>query len=264
MGTVTGNTAGGNLILVDQASMQTVEVSGNGVFSFQEQVECGHYYNIQVSSQPLNRRCSVQRGNGFVVEENVQNIRVECVAIVTSVPSPQPTAQLHEGVYSQVERQALQNWGVPSDFGWDLCYRSSQHGWSMSTARSRCTGNAALVIAVLDNGKRIGGYSQIGISSSGSFYNGYDSFLFSLTNMHKHQLKSGQNNYSYNRASNSLRWGNGHDFSLYLDSNNLGLGYCNLGPTYACRVGSYGSATCRNDFCGNYNNWRPAYVEIFN
>merc|ERR1719419_346332 len=107
---------------------------------------------------------------------------------------------------SPTERQALQNWGVPSDFGWDLCYSSSQHSWSMSMAQSRCTGSRALVIALLDNGKRIGGYSQIGIPSSGGFYNGYDSFLFSLTNMHKHQLLSGRSSTSYNRASNSLEW----------------------------------------------------------
>merc|ERR1719419_1815026 len=104
---------------------------------------------------------------------------------------------------SPTERQALQNWGVPSDFGWDLCYSSSQHGWSISTAQSRCTGSRAVVIAVLDNGKRIGGYSQIGIPSSGGHYDGYDSFLFSLTNMHKHQLLSNGNVYSYCRTSNS-------------------------------------------------------------
>jgi len=278
-GTVSGNGAGGNLILVHHANMETLEVNGNGVFAFQEQFECGHHYDVQVSSQPSNRLCSVQRGNGFIVDENVQDISIECVTLaptslpsprptvvtlVTSLPSPQPIIQVHAGALLFSERQELQNWGVPSDFGWDLCYRSSEHGWSTSTAQSRCTGNRAVVIATLDNGKRIGGYSEIGIPSSGSWYNGYDSFLFSLTNMHKHELISGQSHYSFYRSTSYLVWGGGNDWVLYLDESSLGSGYCELGYTYACRVGSLHSTECRNDFCGSYTDWTPIYVEIFN
>lgn len=262
-GTVSGN-SDGNLILVDHANAETVEITGNGVFSFQQQVECGHYYDVRVSSQSSNRECSVQRGSGFVTDENVQDIRIECVTLVTGLPTPQPTLSPTQGIYDLTERRALEAWGVPGDFEWNSCYRSNLHGWSLSTARSRCSGSRAVVFAVLDNGKRIGGYSQIGIPSSGGWYNGYDNFLFSLTNMHKHQLLSGRNGNSYLRSSSYLQWGSGSDIRLYLDSSNLRSGSCNLGATYACRVGSYGSTTCRNDFCGSYNNWIPVYVEIFN
>jgi len=263
-GTVSGN-SGGNLILVDNANAETVEITGNGVFSFQQQVECGHYYDVRVSSQSSNRECSVQRGSGFVTDENVQDIHIECVTLVTGLPTPQPTLSPTHGIYDLTERRALEAWGVPGDFEWNSCYRSNLHGWSMSTARSRCTGGRAVVFAVLDNGKRIGGYSQIGIvPSSGGYYNGYDSFLFSLTNMHKHQLLSGRNQYSYFRTSSNLSWGGGSDWRLYLNSNQLSSSDCNLGSVYACRVGSYQSSTCRNDFCGSFEDWTPVYVEIFN
>ena len=46
-------------------------------------------------------------------------------------------------------------------------------------------------------------------------------------------------------------------------------GYCNLGHDYTCRVGTdngysgYGSAACRDDFCGNYDSWKIKELEVW-
>jgi len=40
-------------------------------------------------------------------------------------------------------------------------------------------------------------------------------------------------------------------------------GYCNLGHDYACQVGSYGSSSCQNDFCGSYSSWTIQELEVW-
>ncbi|MEM7001016.1 MAG: PEP_CTERM-anchored TLD domain-containing protein [Pseudomonadota bacterium] len=112
----------------------------------------------------------------------------------------------------------------------------------------------------LDNGRIIGGYnSNSWVSSSGYDYTATGSFLFSLTNNFKHS-RYRYNYYIYNTFSYGPTWGGGHDLHI---RNDLTTGYTNLGHTYQCRVGSYGSSTCRNDFAGSNNNWAVTRLETF-
>ena len=169
------------------------------------------------------------------------------------VPLPAPAS-----LYSQYA-STIAGWASGKQFT-TLCYSKQQHGASSSAFHSRCDGRgASLTIMRLSTGKIIGGYTSASWSSSSSYYNDSNAFLFSITNSFKHTLRS-CSNVMYRHASYGPTFGGGHD--LRIDSNMNG-GYCNLGHTYNCRTGSYGSTTCRNDFCGSYNGWTVAEFEVW-
>ena len=102
----------------------------------------------------------------------------------------------------------------------------------------------------MTSGKLIGGYASHSWRSSPSNYFGNSSsFLFSLTNNYKHSHYR-YTNYLYSYSSYGPTWGGGHDFMTGSGTFSSGT-YCNLGHNYRCRTGSYGSGTCRSDFCGS-------------
>ena len=164
---------------------------------------------------------------------------------------------------SEAEGDQINAWLGTPDQGWLLCYRRSTDGTSTSTFHSQCDNKGATVtIITLTNGKKIGGYAASQWNHTG--YTGNSSnFLFSLTNNFKH-IPPGTNTgpyYQYSHLSFGPTFGGGHDFYTNLGSSSSST-YCNFGFTYQCRVGAFGSTTCRNDFCGEY---RPtlADVEVF-
>ncbi len=89
------------------------------------------------------------------------------------------------------------------------------------------------------------------------------SFLFSLTDNYQVQHCTGQHGCGtpqYNVNHYGPTFGGGHDWHV---AGGMNGGYCNLGHDYACQVGSYGSSTCRNDFCGNYESWTINDIEVW-
>jgi len=166
-------------------------------------------------------------------------------------------------LYSGAERDAMVSWGVPSNFLWRQCYRATEHGWNFATSRNRCSSDVVFIV-VLDNGKRIGAYVASGLSTTNSYVSNSNTFLFSLTNMFKHSMISGKQGTSFliSTSSKDYNFGGGNDLEFNLESRSSG--YCHLGHTYSCRRGTYQSAECRNDFCGSYNSWTLAEVEIYN
>ena len=94
--------------------------------------------------------------------------------------------------------------------------------------------------------------------SSGVYTRSATNFLFSLTNGFRHDLKSA---YSYLHAQVNARsygpaFGGGNDFGI---NSGMHVGMCNVGNTYACRVGADtwatscengGDCICQHDFCG--------------
>ena len=160
---------------------------------------------------------------------------------------------------------------------WKLCYRKSTDQGDSGTFHSKCNGKGDTVtVATLDSGKVIGGYAGCSWYSKQTYnYQCGGSFLFSLTNGHKYNKRTyhigDSASFSYNywihdHSSHGPTWGGGHDWHV---STNMTTGYCNLGHDYTCRVGTdngysgYGSAACRDDFCGNYDSWKIKELEVW-
>ncbi|CAJ1384734.1 unnamed protein product [Effrenium voratum] len=146
--------------------------------------------------------------------------------------------------------------------GWTLCYRKSTHGGTGSTWHSQCNNKGKTIsIIKLSTGRVIGGMTSIPWKGANSRYwsSSYGKgALFSLTNSFLHTVKN-TNYVTYDRADYGPCFGGGHDFVIY----NTWGGYCNIGHSYNCRVGSYAKSDCRNDFCGNYNSWSVQELETY-
>jgi hypothetical protein len=158
----------------------------------------------------------------------------------------------------------LNSWANSPGQVWTLCYQKSVHGNSSSTFHSNCDSYSNTIsVAELDSGVLMGGYSGGGWSGTG-WQSDSTNFLFSLTRGYRIMAGTGPHgtmSYAqYNSSNYGPTFGGGHDW--YVNSSMTG-GHCNLGHTYACQSGSYGSTTCRNDFCGNYSSWTITELEVW-
>ncbi|HCP45818.1 MAG TPA: hypothetical protein DIU15_07240, partial [Deltaproteobacteria bacterium] len=127
---------------------------------------------------------------------------------------------------------------------------------------SQCDGwSPTVVVAQLSTGRLIGGYSTASWGGGGncSYQGSSNNFLFSLTNSFKHDnIATAYPQYSCH--SHGTTFGGGHDWHM---NTHLEGGYCNLGHSYACRVGQYGDDECRNDFCGSHTSWTITELEVW-
>ncbi|RMG89336.1 MAG: hypothetical protein D6706_21530, partial [Chloroflexi bacterium] len=80
-------------------------------------------------------------------------------------------------------------------------------------------------------------------------------FLFNLTEGNRFSLLSGGNQgiATYHSSSYGPTFGGGHDVYFNSNMNSSSTGHSNLGYTYDCVIGSYGSSTCREALTGEYN-----------
>jgi hypothetical protein len=124
-------------------------------------------------------------------------------------------------------------------------------------------------VTVLSNnlGRVIGGYASQSWNSYANWYGDANSFLFSLTNQFRHTAGGITSNYLlFGYGPYGPTWGGGHD--LYINGA-LTSGYCNLGYSYRCRVGTYGwsmgvfDPTCAADLCGSYDSWTINELEVW-
>jgi hypothetical protein len=160
----------------------------------------------------------------------------------------------------------INQWIGNANQSWSLCYHMGAggkvDGTSTQTFHARCDNRGPTVtIASLNSGAQLmGGYASQSWNQSCNYFGDSNSFLFSLTNSFKHAWLQ-YSYYLYTCNGNyGPTWGGGHDFSLAPSTNVIGTGaYCNLGHTYNCRVGTYGSAQCQNDLCGRY---QPAVDDV--
>lgn len=161
------------------------------------------------------------------------------------------------------ETQMIQinSWTGTPNQKWNLCYKMTTHGTSTSTFHTNCDNKGPTITVALLNQSQsherlIGGYASTSWTSVSSGYFGTaSSFLFSLTHNYKHDWYQNSNYLYRNGTSYGPTFGGGHDLLLGSGGvmNTTNGSYCNIGHTYRCRTGSYGSATCRDDFCGTYN-----------
>eukprot|EP00494_Astrolonche_serrata_P034538 UN34807 len=161
------------------------------------------------------------------------------------------------------QKQQINEW-IGEENTWSLCYRKSIHTETSEIMHKNCDNTGATVTIVhLSTGKLIGGYAPPNTwNSCGCYINRSEAFLFSLTNNFKHEIYQNHGNAIYSHSGYGPTWGGGHDFHIS-GGNNLDGGYCALGHTYRCRLGTTGSSECRNDFCGSYNTWKVLNFEVF-
>merc|ERR1712086_923223 len=102
----------------------------------------------------------------------------------------------------------------------------------------------------------VGGYTRANWYSSGYGSDSTASMFQLSPNVYKAMAGSGQHggyNYAiYKSNGYGPTFGAGHDWHT---SSNMKTGYANLGHQYKCRVGRYGTSTCRNDWFGSYSSW---------
>eukprot|EP00493_Phyllostaurus_siculus_P022739 UN23073 len=114
----------------------------------------------------------------------------------------------------------------------------------------------------LSNGRKIGGFARNAWKGTGGSWmssgSNDDSFLFSLSNEHRHHAR--QSSYhQWSSLDTGVQFGN-RDLTMAQD---MTSGSSDLGNTYSCSVGSQGSTICREDFTGNYNSFTFSEVQVF-
>jgi hypothetical protein len=176
-------------------------------------------------------------------------------------------AQGYPALVDAAAIQQINGWaGLPSDASWTLCYKATRDGTSWFSASAgaaafhgRCDNRGrTFFVTRTSTGRLFGGFTNLSWGAACGYRKDLTAFLFSLTNSYKHAQTgaySGSGLSIYDCSSYGPTFGGGNDFSTDLKD----TAYANLGYTYACRVGAYGSADCRNDFAGAY---QPALVEL--
>jgi hypothetical protein len=157
----------------------------------------------------------------------------------------------------------INTWVGTPNWMWNLCYSKSIHGASAATFHKNCDDmGKTLTIAKLTStaGTRImGGYAASSWSGTGYSYD-LSAFLFSLTSDHRYDLYTAHDKSVYRDPTKGPAFGAGYDFIV---DGTMNGGSCNLGGSYACRVGTFGSSTCRDDLCGTFNTWTVAELEVW-
>ncbi|MBI2391143.1 MAG: TLD domain-containing protein [Deltaproteobacteria bacterium] len=155
--------------------------------------------------------------------------------------------------------------GTPAQI-WTRCYSKIANGASASTFHSLCDGKGATVsVARLNSSGTIrvmGGYNTSSWSTVSGYGGSTANFLFSLTNDFKHTYPGSYTGayYSRNYSTYGPTFGGGYDWQV---NSTISGGYCNLGYTYQCRTGAYGSLTCQADLCGSYSSWTIEDLEVW-
>ncbi len=166
-------------------------------------------------------------------------------------------------ILSEVDQDLFENW-LPSNLHYEaqLIYSTTTSAATPAAFHANCDGipNTITVIKAT-NGYIFGGYNSGIWQSLANVYTGNltDNFLFSVTSQTKNEWLRYPSNTIYNSSTYGPTFGGGHDLHV---SFNAATNYSNVGHTYECAVGSYGSTTCRNSFSGSYN-WTIETLEVW-
>ncbi|MBI2394200.1 MAG: TLD domain-containing protein [Deltaproteobacteria bacterium] len=173
------------------------------------------------------------------------------------------------GIVNVTQATRINQWvGTPGQL-WQRCYSKAVNGGTGATFRSLCSGKAPTVTVARLNSAGVtrvmGGYNTGAWASSatGAYIGSSANFLFSITNDFKHTYpgtSTTSTSYAYNNSSYGPTFGGGHDWHV---NSTMNGGYCYLGHTYTCRVGTYPSTTCQADLCGTYSSWTVEDLEVW-
>ncbi|WBS03668.1 beta-propeller fold lactonase family protein [Pseudoduganella sp. SL102] len=98
-GTVTGLNSGGKLTLQDKGGA-TLELAGNGAFSFANKLPSGSSYAVSIGSMPTGQRCEISQGSGTISSAAVTSIAVTCKTAYAYVVSVEWVSALSTYQYS--------------------------------------------------------------------------------------------------------------------------------------------------------------------
>ncbi len=161
------------------------------------------------------------------------------------------------------EMDQINTWVGDPNANWTLCYKASVDGIGSSQFRAGCAGLSPTVTVVSANGKKFGGYAPVAWTTVNAYSDQPSAFIFSLTNSYKHPQISGDT-YSvrdlYLGAVYGPTFGGGHDLVIFQSGNSQF--YCHPGYSYACRVGTRGSNTCAQDFCGANTATTNSFTDV--
>jgi hypothetical protein len=166
-----------------------------------------------------------------------------------------------------------------------LCWsnvRGDRHASSYSSRpwHYRCdgTGKTVTLAKVIYSNKEYiaGGYNRGSWDGSkNDHYSDAESGIFVLTSANQpinHRYVFGGNDGSDSSSHAVFRyWDYGPSFggtgklnsADWYTSHTMQTGYNNLGYSYKCRIGNYGSNTCRSDMFGSYSSWRISEIETW-
>jgi len=82
-GTVSGLT--GSVLSLNNNGDDTISMSANGAFTFDQRLGTGSTYSVTVSAQPKGQTCLVTNGSGTVANSSVTNVQVACTASAYSI-----------------------------------------------------------------------------------------------------------------------------------------------------------------------------------
>ena len=168
---------------------------------------------------------------------------------------------------SPEEMAQINAWiGTPAQ-DWEICYSRAIHGVGGGRFHTECDGYEGTVTVLTNGGKKFGGYTPIAWNGTTTGYltePAQSSFLFSLTNNHRHAMIRAGNDI-YNNPTQGPTFGGGQDLSVYTSSVSS-ISRCQPGYTYACRVSQPGLPECREDLCGpTSSTWTfsPDQLEVY-
>ncbi|MEV4783810.1 lactonase family protein [Burkholderia sp. LMU1-1-1.1] len=98
-GAVTGLNSGAKLTLQDKGGA-SLELTGNGAFSFANKLPAGSSYAVGIASQPTGQRCEISQGSGAISSAAVTSIAVTCTTAYAYVVSARWVSALSAYQYS--------------------------------------------------------------------------------------------------------------------------------------------------------------------
>ena len=115
----------------------------------------------------------------------------------------------------------------------ELLFRTNVDGDSASNFHSKCNGKGATITFVKTTaGKRIGGFTMIPWTNSGSYKKDPDAFIFSLDCCQKFVQWRYFDNSIYDNSGYGAKFGSGHDIYICNGCKSNNNSYCNSNYAY--------------------------------
>ena len=149
----------------------------------------------------------------------------------------------------------------------ELIYRATRDGSGYNIFHNKCD-NQGPTICLLknDKGNIFGGYTSCSWTTDNNWHSANDSFLFTMTNIHKTDPTKFPNinsSYSvYHYSNHGPRFGEGADLLIYHDFLNNNNSYSNIGSSYQDTLGK-GRSIFTGDIDNNNSKIKIKELEVF-
>lgn len=157
-GSVSGLTGAGLSLKLNGGT--GLAISGNGTFTFPDQLANGTSYAVTIGTQPAGQTCTVASGSGSIAGANVTNVAVTCAAIppqnytiggrVRDLTVPGLVLQLNNGPTLTISTNGLYTFspGLPSGSTFDVTVATQPAGLTCVVSNGHGTVGAANVTNV--------------------------------------------------------------------------------------------------------------------